>query len=139
MLPAAIAYRAGLADEAGRQDCEWSLVSYTSSAWERDWLEAGQARADNICPVRTHRSVLQNTSVLSAKSQPQQDSKGSLAHSNRRCGAVTVSSRAEVNARPDGLISPADVAMPLLLTAAVASEPGHAGSHRSDAGRLAAS
>ena len=54
MLPAAVSRRAGLGiiSDASSGRCEWTLDSYTSSPWEREWLEAGQERANNVCPVR---------------------------------------------------------------------------------------
>ena len=42
----------GVTIKAGSGRCDWTLDSYTSSPWEREWLEAGQDRANNVCPVR---------------------------------------------------------------------------------------
>ena len=52
VLPAAVSRRAGLDGGTGPSSrCEWTLDSYTSSPWEREWLEAGQARGNIICQV----------------------------------------------------------------------------------------
>ena len=50
VLPAGLASHGGQAGDSASR-CEWTLVGYTSSPWEREWLEAGQERTDNICPV----------------------------------------------------------------------------------------
>ena len=31
--------------------CEWTFHGYTSSPWEKEWVEAGNERANRICEV----------------------------------------------------------------------------------------
>jgi hypothetical protein len=56
VLPTVVSRHAGFSggSAAASARCEWTLDSYTSSPWEREWLEAGQERANNVCPVRPH-------------------------------------------------------------------------------------
>ena len=82
VLPAGTSSHAG---RAGEQQCEWTFVSYTSSPWERDWLEAGQERANKFCPVRCFdASVLRTLRCLQCRRNRKLDfrhaaSKGELA------------------------------------------------------------